>query len=73
METIKAVAVSHFLALPIVASGLTLFCAKIDAVILFALRFFKPETIKAEIDRLDAMAKARVDKDAAKSTPAPKP
>jgi hypothetical protein len=47
------------------------FFAKIDAVIKFSLRFFKPETINAELDNLDTAAKARVLKDAAQQTSTP--
>jgi hypothetical protein len=56
---------NHIIAVPVVAAAISALVTNIDRVIVFMLRFFKPETIKAEIDRLDALAKARVDKDSA--------
>lgn len=56
---------NHIVVVPVVAAAGAAFVAKIDDVIVFALRFFDPQTIKDELDRLDARAKARVDKDAA--------
>lgn len=69
-DWINTLVMNHILAEPgAVAIGVA-FLAKIDDVILFLLRFFDAQTIKDELDRLDALAKARVDKDAAN---APKP
>ena len=65
MTTLYKLAADHFLAVPVVAAGLAAFVSKIDDVILFTLRFFDAATIKAELDRLDALAKAEVDKEAA--------
>lgn len=56
---------NHIIVIPAVAACVAAVVARIDSVILFALRFFSPDTIKSELDRLDALAKARVDKDAA--------
>ncbi len=57
--------VDHIVAVPLIAAALGGAAAKVDAIILFLLRFFDADTIKEELDRLDALAKAQVDKDAA--------
>lgn len=70
MDIINKIVFNHIMAEPGVVAAVAVFLAKIDDVILFLLRFFDAQTIKDELDRLAAMAKARVDKDAAN---APKP
>ena len=65
MDIIK----DHIIAVPAVAAVLAYALGRVDDIIIFLLRFFQPETIKAELDRLEAVAKARIDLDAAKSTP----
>ena len=70
MDIINKLVLDHVLASHGVVVLITLFLAKLDAVILFALRFFSADTINAELDRLDQAAKARVSADAAQP---PKP
>lgn len=54
--------IDHFLAIPAVAGLIALILLKIDKIILFALRFFDKETLKKEIDKLEDLAQARIDK-----------
>ena len=68
-EIIKKIVLEHVFAEPGAVALSVLFLAKIDAVILFALRYFDAKTIKDELDRLDALAKAEVDKEAGVSSP----
>ncbi len=71
MDELKQIAIAHFMAVPAVAAFLAACAARIDGIILFTLRFFPPEKINAEIERLAAKGEARVNKDA--GTVAPKP
>lgn len=66
MNALKQIVIAHFLAVPAVAAAAAACLARVDSLILFALRFFPPEVINAELDRLAAKAKARVNKDAGK-------
>ena len=61
---LKQFVIDHIVAVPVIAAGAAAADARNDSLILFALRFFDAETIKDELDRLDALAKAQVDKDA---------
>ena len=70
MDIINKLVLDHVLASHGIVVLITLVLAKLDAVILFALRFFSADTINAELDRLDQAAKARVSADAAQP---PKP
>lgn len=72
-DSINNVIWNHVLAEPGVAAALAAFVFNIDRVILFSLRFFSPETLKAEVDRIDAAVKARIDKDAAQANVPPAP
>ena len=70
MDIINKLVLDHVLASHGIVVLITLFITKLDAIILFALRFFSADTINAELDRLDQAAKARVSADAAQP---PKP
>ena len=70
MDLLKKIALEHILAEPGAVAVIAYALGRVDDIILFTLRFFPAATIKAELDTLDALAKARVDADAAK---APKP
>lgn len=65
MDLINKIVFNHVIAEPGVVAVVAYGLGRIDDIILFALRFFSPDTIKSELDRLDGLAKARVDKDAA--------
>lgn len=69
MDLINKLVWQHILAEPGIIAGIAVFFTNIDRIILFALRFFSPETIKTELDRINAAAKKEVDKVA---TQAPK-
>lgn len=66
---IHNIIINHVMAEPGVVALVAVCIARIDSAIIFALRFFPPQTIKDELDRLDALAKAEVDKDAANNMP----
>lgn len=69
MDWFNKLVLNHVLAEPGAVAAAAVVLAKIDDIILFALRYFDAQTIKDELDRLDALAKARVDQDAAKVKP----
>lgn len=69
VKAVQSHAVLYHAVLVALVGGL----ARIDSVIVFLLRFFPPEKINAELDRLEALAKARVNKDAQIKTPPPQP
>lgn len=71
MNFIKTLVLNHVLASASVAAALTGLVAKLDKVIALALRFVPKAVIEKEIDRLDALAKAEVER-VAGQTDAPK-
>lgn len=64
MKALADILLQHILGIAGVATALGALVQKLDAVVVFLLRFVSPEIIKAELDRLNALAKAEVDKDA---------
>lgn len=65
MDFFQKLILNHVLAEPGVVAVISVLVSKIDMVILFALRYFDAQTIKDELDRLDEIIKAEVDKEAA--------
>lgn len=64
MDFINKLVFNHILAEPGIVAAVAIAVARIDSIILFALRFFSAQTIKDELDRLDELAKKEVDKEA---------
>ena len=69
MEILYKFAAEHVAAVVAGSAAFAYALGRIDDIILFLLRYFDPQTIKDELDRLDAIIKARVDLDAAKGKP----
>jgi energy-coupling factor transporter transmembrane protein EcfT len=65
MDTLKTWAINHILASHGIVAFTALCVAKIDWLIKLALKFVPAQVLKDEVDRLDAAAKARIDRDAA--------
>ena len=70
-DFINNLVLKHILGEPGVVGFGVLVLTQIDHVIFFALKFFRKATIEDWADRLDAMIKARIEKDA--DAPAPPP
>ena len=57
---------TNHVAEPGVVAAITLFITQVDHVIFFALKFFSKQVLEDWADRLDAMIKARIEKDSQK-------
>ncbi len=68
-QVVMAFVLNHVMAEPGVVGLIAAVLTNIDRLIVLALRFVPAQTLKDEVDRIDAAAKARIDKDA--TPPAP--
>ena len=64
-DLIKKIVIDHVLAEPGIVAVIAAAVTNIDRLIAFALRFVPAATLKAELDRIDKLADAEVDKVAA--------
>lgn len=69
MDWINKLVMQHVLAEPGIVAVLAYALGRVDDLIFFALRFVDAATLDAYVDRLDAIVKARINKDAANPPP----
>ena len=62
MDFISKLILNHLLAIPIVVGLLAVAVKKLDAIILFLLRFFSKESLEAQLDKLGTEGKREIEK-----------